>query len=170
MPITCLVVQNVCSAGAKIRFQILCLHHEARLPSQLFLGGSSRADCPQYAHGPLKRMRLADTDALEEELKDDIVHKDYMETCIELYEKKKREGVGERVASTGARANTGVQVVATQYQDLEYSKCIGILWPSALYIFFWQVTEQQEDADTHHRGEERERNLASEVSRHLIIM
>ena len=74
-----------------------------------------------------------DTDTLEEELKDDIVHKDFMETCIELYEKKKREGGGKRVASTAARANAGVQVVATQYQDLEYSKCIGVLWPSALH-------------------------------------
>ena len=56
-----------------------------------------------------------------------------METCIEIYEKKKREGGGKRVSSTGAKANAGVQVVATQYQDLEYSKCIGIVWPSALF-------------------------------------
>ena len=55
-----------------------------------------------------------DTDTLEEELKDDNVHKDYMETCIDIYEKKKREGGGKRVASTGAKANAGVQVVRTR--------------------------------------------------------
>ena len=107
------------------------------------------AICPwAIEHDETGQYKNKDVDALEQELQDDEAHNAFMDDCIIPYQEKKNLAGGKRLSSsTTPKAN--IQVAAKEYQDLSYSKCIGILWPVLIYKKHHEKAPSSKKLQTH---------------------